>query len=88
MTDRTLATIPKNSSERLVVMERAYHGHELIDLRIHFTPDGGQTWHPTKKGVSLKRELLPELIEALRAAGTQVSFRIVEFTPENRKEQE
>ena len=52
------------------------------------TPDGGRTWHPTKKGVSLKRELLPELIEALRAAGTQVSFRIVEFTPENRKEQE
>ncbi|MCB2009753.1 MAG: hypothetical protein KDF64_03970 [Geminicoccaceae bacterium] len=31
------------------------------------TPDGGQTWHPTKKGVSLKRGLLPELIEALRA---------------------
>ena len=31
-------------------------------------PDGGQAWHPTKKGVSLKRELLSELVEALRAA--------------------
>ena len=66
MTDRTLATIPKNSTERLVIMEREYQGHELVDLRIHFTPDNGQTWHPTKKGVTLKKSAIGELIKALK----------------------
>jgi hypothetical protein len=64
-----IATIPKNSREWVRVALDEYRGVNLIDVRVlvELNPETGLPV-PTKKGVSLKVEKLPTLIEALRDA--------------------
>ncbi len=57
--DRLLGVIQKNKHEEIRVAVREYEGHIYVDVR---TFDKG---YPTDKGVTLKRELVEELIEAL-----------------------
>ena len=68
-----VASLVKNSRERLRISLERYQGMDLIDLRVtvELTASSGiQT--PTKKGVSLRVELLPDFIEALNQAQTMV----------------
>ena len=55
----------KNAKERVRVRLTEFGGHRLIDIRA-FYPEG-EEWKPGK-GITLRRELLPELREALREA--------------------
>ena len=65
MTD--LGTIPKNSREEIRVTLDEYQGHELVSLRVWFeSPDGDM--RPSKKGLAFRRELLPQIMEALSGA--------------------
>ena len=65
MTD--LGTIPKNSREEIRVTLDEYQGHELVSLRVWFeSPDGDM--RPSKKGLAFRRELLPQILEALSGA--------------------
>ncbi len=68
-TPRVLATFPKNTREFVRVALDHYRGHDLIDLRICVPlAEHASALTPTKTGVSLRVGLLPQLIEALRAA--------------------
>jgi hypothetical protein len=53
----------KNARELLRVTPTKFEGHDLIDVRI-FVPLGGRTG-PTKKGVTIQVDLIPDLIDAL-----------------------
>jgi transcriptional coactivator p15 (PC4) len=68
-TATVIATIPKNSREWVRVALDEYRGVNLIDIRVlvELNPETGLPI-PTKKGVSLKVEKLPELIAALNDA--------------------
>ena len=46
-----------------------YAGHDLVNFRVfaNYQDDGGEK-RPTKKGVSIKLDRLPEVIEALKQA--------------------
>ena len=44
-----------------------FRGHNLIAVRVYFRDDSGEM-HPTKKGVSVKLDRLPELVDALTLA--------------------
>jgi hypothetical protein len=69
MNDQPIATIEKNAIEQLRVELSEYQGHNLISLRIWANYDSStDDKHPTKKGLALRVEKLPELIEALQKA--------------------
>ncbi len=53
--------IERSATERLIIEESEYKGHQLVSLRIYFLSDD-QSWLPTKKGVTFKREQLDEVI--------------------------
>lgn len=51
----------RSATERLIIEESEYKGHQLVSLRIYFLSDT-QEWLPTKKGVTFKREQLDEVV--------------------------
>jgi hypothetical protein len=71
-----VATIPKNSREWVRVALDNYRGVELIDVRVlvELNQETGLPV-PTKKGVSLKVEKLPLLINALQDALAEAQRR-------------
>ncbi len=65
--DGLVAEIQKNSMEVIRVSWEEYKGHRFLDVRCYFESEDGE-WKPTKKGVCLAPDLLPELVEALQKA--------------------
>ncbi len=67
--DKTIAVIKKNAIEEVRVALSEYRGHELVSVRIwanYRSADSEK--RPTKKGVALRVDQLPELIAALNEA--------------------
>ncbi|MGC2410954.1 MAG: transcriptional coactivator p15/PC4 family protein [Methyloceanibacter sp.] len=64
-----IATIAKNSREMVRIALDEFRGVKLVDIRVmaQMNDPSGQSV-PTKKGISLRIELLGELIAALRNA--------------------
>ena len=58
--------IEKNSRESIVVSESTHMGYDLVDLRVFYKDEAGEL-KPTRKGVSLHREQVGEVIKALSA---------------------
>ena len=56
--------IEKNSRESIVVSETTHMGYDLVDVRVFYKDDGGEL-KPTRKGVSLHREQVGDVIKAL-----------------------
>ncbi|GJE29127.1 transcriptional coactivator p15/PC4 family protein [Methylobacterium organophilum] len=66
---QVVAVIAKNAVEEVRVALTEFNGHELVDVRIYASfDDSDAERRPTKKGISLKREKLPELIQGLEQA--------------------
>lgn len=65
---KILATIERSETEQLQISVSEYKGRSYFNLRIHYTTDGGQTWLPTKKGVTFAPEQLDILEEAIQEA--------------------
>ena len=61
---KLIATVPRSATEQLQIAINEYKGKSYLDFRIHYTTDDGQTWLPTKKGVTCS----PENLETLRDA--------------------
>ena len=58
--------IEKNSRESIVVSESTHMGYDLVDIREFYKDDTGEL-KPTRKGVSLHREQVGDVIKALSA---------------------
>jgi hypothetical protein len=56
----------KNSMEEVRASLTDYKGKTYVDLRV-FYRDEDAAWKPTKKGITLAPELLPELEQAIAA---------------------
>jgi hypothetical protein len=63
-----IAIIPKNPMEDIRVSWEEYRGHRYLDIRVYTEIDGKADRMPTKKGVTLRPDLVPELIKALEGA--------------------
>ena len=61
MEDQILYQFPRNQDEAVYFRLREYKERRYLDLRVFFQPSDGGEMRPTKKGVSLAVELLPEL---------------------------
>lgn len=55
--------IQKNSLEKIRIEKREYKGKEFIDMRTYYLD--GDEWKPTKKGVTFRPSMLPEIAKAL-----------------------
>ena len=49
---KILATIARSATEQLQISISHYRGKSYLNMRIFYTTDDGQTWLPTKKGVT------------------------------------
>jgi hypothetical protein len=60
----------KNSSEKVVAAFTEYKGKKLFDLRVYYNAGNERLpdWKFTKKGISVLRDLIPELKEAMDKA--------------------
>ncbi len=65
---KILATIERSETEQLQISISEYKGKSYLNMRIHYTTDGGATWLPTKKGVTFTPEQLDILEEAIQEA--------------------
>lgn len=62
-----IAKFPKNSTEEVRLQIVSYKGYDLIDLRVWLPGKDNGEGIPTRKGLSLNIELLPELKKAILA---------------------
>lgn len=65
--EKIVSTFKKNSREQVKVILTEFHGRQILDLRVFWTPDGS-TWHPSKKGLAIGVEKLPALLASLHEA--------------------
>lgn len=70
---KIIAAIPRSATEQLQIAINEFKGKSYLDLRIFYTTDDGESWLPTKKGVTCS----PENIELLRDA---IEEAMKEFT--------
>lgn len=62
-----MRVIEKNQSEEIRVQWGEYKGYRYLDIRLFAELPNSHERTPTKKGVTLKPEQVPELIEALQS---------------------
>ena len=62
------AVIAKTARERVHVYAAEFMAQPLIQLRIYFYSEEDASWKPSPKGVAIKPDLIPLLIDALNAA--------------------
>lgn len=59
-------TFPKNSKEEVRASFSNWQGHDLVDLRVFARQSDGE-FVPTRKGLTIARELVPELLKAVES---------------------
>lgn len=69
--ETTIATIPKNKTQDVRVGLVEFHDRPFVDIRVFVVADATERV-PTRKGIAIPPGLLPELIEALRAAEAEM----------------
>ncbi len=70
-----VAELVKNSRETVKISLSEYHGQPLADVRIYAPVPGTDVLCPTKKGLSVRVDILPDLIAGLREAEAQARAR-------------
>lgn len=63
--NRLIHSFAKNALEEIRVSINIFRGKEYIDIRTYYKGDDGE-FHPSKKGVTMSPELLPDLVEAVQ----------------------
>jgi len=65
--EKIIHEFKKNANETVIVKLTEFKGKRLIDIRAYYAAKNGEL-RPTPKGVSLRRDLLPEMKEAIDKA--------------------
>lgn len=55
----------KNSDQEVRFAAGEYKDKMYLDVRIYFKSEETEEWHPTKKGITLPIEMLPEFRKGL-----------------------
>jgi len=64
-----IAEIEKNNSERIRIELTRWKDNDLVALRVYYKVKLTENeWGPTRKGITCKVELLPEIIKGLQDA--------------------
>lgn len=65
---KILAVIERSDTEQLQISISEYKGKSYLNFRIFYTTDGGESWLPTKKGVTFAPDQIDLLEEAIQEA--------------------
>ncbi len=65
--NKVIEEIPNNASEIIRVELSEFKGHDLFSFRVYANREG-QEPTPTKKGITCKVDLIPELKQAILSA--------------------
>ncbi len=69
MQNEVVYEFEKNATEKVQIQLSSYKGSDLIDIRVYYDTDSDEAeWRPTRKGISIRVDLLPELLEGLQRA--------------------
>jgi hypothetical protein len=66
-TAQLIHSFPKNPLEEIRVSLTVFKKKQYLDLRTYYKGDDGE-YHPSKKGITLSLDLLPDLVEAVEKA--------------------
>ena len=80
-----IGEIQKNKSQKIIVATNEYKGRQLVDIRVHYEDDGGE-YMPTKKGIALTPDMIPEVITMLSSASAVITLADVESTELKKEE--
>jgi hypothetical protein len=69
---KIIHAFPKNPLEEIRVSLTVFKKKQYIDLRVYYKGDDGE-YHPSKKGLTLSLDLLPDLVEGVQKAQEEVS---------------
>jgi hypothetical protein len=59
----------KNAREKVRVEFMTYHGSDVLNLWVYYNADPArEDWKPSRKGLSISTELVPDLKEAVEKA--------------------
>lgn len=64
-TERTVYTFPKSATQQVRARLTSWKGREYADLRVFAESEG--EYVPTKKGLSVRVEDIPKLVDAVAA---------------------
>lgn len=68
--EKLIKVIPKNSIDEIRIEWKEYRGHKYLDIRTYTEIEDKEGKVATKKGVTVRPDLLPELCQALEQAET------------------
>jgi len=70
--NRILYEFVKNTHERVRVEFGKYNKFDLVGVRVYFLANVEKNeWRPTRKGITMKAELLPELKKGIDKAARE-----------------
>ena len=64
--ENEMVDIQKNALETLRIERKEYRGKDVVDIRVWVEGDQPGTEIPTKRGVTVRPELVPDIVEALQ----------------------
>ena len=64
--DKVVAQFKRNPTEEVRAGIKEFKGRRYLDVRIYYMDDQGE-WKPTRKGISLATDFMPELKNAVEA---------------------
>ncbi len=73
MEDQILHQFSRNQDETVYFTLKEYKDRKYIDLRIFYQPKDAEEMRPTKKGITLSIDLLPELKRGVFACEKKLS---------------
>ena len=68
-----ISVIPKNTRQRYIISAKQYRGYQFVDVRLHWTDDAGETWHPSKKGITISPEIADDVVCAIKNGVTLIT---------------
>jgi hypothetical protein len=70
--NKVLHEFYKNSVEKVVTSFTTYKGRYLLDVRVYYNAgEDEELWKPSPKGLTLCREMIPELKKAVDLAAAE-----------------
>jgi hypothetical protein len=69
--DKVVAQFKRNPTEEVRAGIKEFKGRRYLDVRIYYMDDQGE-WKPTRKGISLATDFMPELKNAVEALETEL----------------
>lgn len=76
MENQIVHSFKKKETEEVSLALREFKGKPYVDLRIYFKPRGSEEFKPSKKGIMLSTEFLPQLKAAFEKAEEALAARV------------